>query len=806
MSEKPDLSTFKLNCDSFLNSDLPQNPTCESFTNPDFQKLLPDCNTFPTNKLNILMNTCDSFDSNKFRQPKLYPIVPYHKKWENYINARNNIFKVNSISSVYQKQKRSTIRLRKYYKNRKLSSKFILSSIIANPADRRFYASVKFLNFQELGLLDTGANISCIGSDLAKIDFSVFPQFFSLRTYVKTADGPHQKVTGLLNVEVVFKGQSKQLKILIVPSISQRLILGLNFWQSFNLAPNVFGDIIIAPSHGNNFGTLDNFSTVTINSDVLMDIHNESKDFDSCHEYPLGMTQRQQLATVIQLFPNFDKEGLGRTSLIKHTIDVGSCTPIKQRFYPVSPAVEKLMFQEIDRMLALGVIEPSNSPWSSPMRMVVKPNKIRLCLDARKVNQVTRKDAYPLPNIEGIFSRLPKANIITKLDLKDAYWQIALSEESKELTAFTVPGRPLYHFVVMPFGLCNAPSTMCRLMDQLIPSDLRHCVFGYLDDLIIVSEDFSTHLSILVRIAEAFRKANLTLNVAKSKFCVTEVNYLGYIIGHGGIKTDPDKVVSIQNWPTPKNLKQVRGFLGLAGWYRRFIANFSTIVHPITDVLSTKRKFCWTPEAQVSFEKIRNLLTTAPVLTNPNFDKKFYVHCDASDFGIGAVLVQTDEKGNERPIAFMSRKLNSAQRNYSVTERECLAAVEAIKKFRCYLELQDFEVITDHSSLVWLMKQPDLSGRLARWVFKLQAYKFSISHRKGKENVVPDALSRIPIGEISSIDLSSPEIDLNSPHFSDDDYVQLKAKINENMSKYPDIKMAVSSRKIIVGNYGYPTS
>lgn len=154
----------------------------------------------------------------------------------------------------------------------------------------------------------------------------------------------------------------------------------------------------------------------------------------------------------------------------------------------------------------------------------------------------------------------------------------------------------------------------------------------------------------------------------------------------------------------------------------------------------------------------------------------------------------------------MSRKLNSAQRNYSVTERECLAAVEAIKKFRCYLELQDFEVITDHSSLVWLMKQPDLSGRLARWVFKLQAYKFSISHRKGIENVVPDALSRIPIGEISSIDLSSPEIDLNSPHFSDDDYVQLKAKINENMSKYPDIKMAVSSRKIIVGNYGYPTS
>lgn len=240
-------------------------------------------------------------------------------------------------------------------------------------------------------------------------------------------------------------------------------------------------------------------------------------------------------------------------------------------------------------------------------------------------------------------------------------------------------------------------------MDSIIPPDLRHSVFGYLDDLIIVSEDFNSHLLVLVRIAEQFKKANLTLNISKSKFCVTEVNYLGYIIGNGGIKTDPEKVESIKNWPTPKNIKQVRGFLGLAGWYRRFVANFSSIVFPITEVLSTKRKFCWTPEAQNSFELIKTLLTSAPVLSNPDFSKKFYLQCDASDFGIGAVLVQFDDDGNEKPIAFMSKKLNSAQRNYSVTERECLAALEAIKKFRCYLELQEFEVITDHSSLVWLM-------------------------------------------------------------------------------------------------------
>lgn len=358
------------------------------------------------------------------------------------------------------------------------------------------------------------------------------------------------------------------------------------------------------------------------------------------------------------------------------------------------------MFKEIDRMLGLGVIEYSNSSWSSPIRLVIKPNKVRLCLDARKVNNVTKKDAYPLPSIEGIFSRLPKANIITKLDLKDAYWQIPLDDESKPLTAFTVPGKPLYQFTVMPFGLCNAPQTMCRLMDDLIPPDLKDRVFGYLDDLIIVSENFVDHLSVLVRISQQFRKANITLNIAKSKFCVKKVKYLGYIIGEGGIITDPEKVSAIREWPVPKNIKQVRGFLGLAGWYRRFIKNFSSLVFPISETLSTKKKFVWTTEAQAAFENIKEVLSSAPVLSNPNFEKKFYVHCDASDIGIGAVLVQLDENNEEKPIAFMSKKLNSAQRNYSVTERECLAAIEAIQKFRCYLELQEFEVITDHSSLV----------------------------------------------------------------------------------------------------------
>lgn len=185
--------------------------------------------------------------------------------------------------------------------------------------------------------------------------------------------------------------------------------------------------------------------------------------------YALSDIQKQQLEFIKTLFPSFENHGLGKSTLIKHRIDVGTARPVKQRFYPVSPAVEQLMYAEVDRMLSLGVKEESTSAWSSPMRLVIKPGKVSLCLDARKINEVTTKDAYPLPNIEGIFARLPKANIITKIDLKDAYWQIALEEESKAITAFIIPGRPLYQFTVLPFGLCSAPQTMCRLMDAIIP-------------------------------------------------------------------------------------------------------------------------------------------------------------------------------------------------------------------------------------------------------------------------------------------------------------------------------------------------
>lgn len=335
----------------------------------------------------------------------------------------------------------------------------------------------------------------------------------------------------------------------------------------------------------------------------------------------------------------------------------------------------------------MGVIEESNSPWCSPAVLVRKPGKVRLCIDSRTLNAVTKKVSYPLPHINGLISRLKDAFYISGIDLKDAFLQIRLSGSSKEKTAFVVPGKPLYHYKFMPFGLCNGPQTMSRLMDKVIPSRLRENVFIYLDDLLVCSSDFNTHIQLLSEVASCLKKAKLTINIAKSKFCQKQIRYLGYIVGNGCLKVDPEKVETIKTFPVPKTPKQLRRFVGMANWNRGFINNFSDISGPLTDCLKkTNKPFTLTEAAIISFEKLKLALSTTPVLAQPDFDKEFVIQCDASQVGVGGVLFQCDEQGKEHPFAYVSQKLNKAQNNYTVTELECLAAIVCVNRFRPYIE------------------------------------------------------------------------------------------------------------------------
>lgn len=649
-----------------------------------------------------------------------------------------------------------------YWKAAKLTKRALKNAAVHElntTVDERPFAHVNINNIELRGLLDSGATISCLGKNahqtLARL--KIMPKVF--HSSVQTAAGDGQSISGYADVTICYGGLEKNLRLFVIPTLSQELYLGVDFWKAFGLLPLRFVEEINSPP--------------------------EAKS----DKHALTLGQQKKLEDIIELFPSSAVEGLGMTPLLKHAIDTGDALPIKQRHYPISPAVQSLMYAELDRMLELGVIELSQSPWNSPISMVRKPNgKARLCLDARAVNLVTKKDAYPMPIIEGVLSRLKETYYISSVDLKDAFWQIELAEGSREKTAFSVPGRPHYQFRRMPFGLCNSAQSMCRLMDVVIPAHLREHVFVYIDDLLVVSADIESHFDRLRQVAESLRRANLTINVEKSHFLMTSIKYLGHIVGGGCIKADPDRVKAIIEYPIPKTVRQIRSFLGMAGWYQRYIANFSAIAAPITDLMKANQKFLWTPEAQSAFETLKNSLTSAPLLTHPDFTRPFIIQCDASITGVGSVLFQLDEEGHERPIAFMSKKLNAAQRNYTITELECLAAVLSIKRFRGYIEGMEFKVITDHASLKWLMGQRDLSGRLARWSLKLQCFNFTIEHRKGSANIVPDALSRVFVEEVASDD-EVLTIDLESPAFKDEEYAELCQTVENNQARLPDVRL-----------------
>lgn len=692
-------------------------------------------------------------------------VEKYESKKRNYELVKSRLF-CNEIEMPKAPVSNKIRKARERFRNRRELRKEVEASVLDSNQDIRPYGKVEIAGKTISGLLDSGSSVTVLGKGAEEFLKEASLEFTPFHGNILTADGNPQQIIGRIrNVRIKFREQEKEIDILIGPSLKQSLYLGWDFMKKFNLAKDLFNLEVSEIEE----------AVSTADSDQQMHV--------------LTPQQQEQLDDVKSLFPSYAKQGLGRTEWLTHNIDTGESPPIKQRHYPYSPAIQKKLEEAIDRMLTEGIIQESESGWNSPITPVIKPGKVRLCLDARKLNSVTKPFAYPLPNIGGLLSRLGETVYISSVDLKDAFYQIPLDEASKEKTAFTIPGRPLYQFNVMPFGLSNAAQRLCQLMDKVIPAQYRDRIFVYLDDLLIFSASFDEHLELLKIVARRLSEAGLTINLEKSKFCFKELRYLGYVVGNGTIQTDKQKVEAITKLEKPKTLKQVRSFLGMCSWYRRFIHDFSTIACPLTECLKVKgKKFLLTPEAIQAFEALKLRLTEAPVLINPDFDKEFIIACDASKTGVGGVLAQLDEEGNERAICFFSHKLNPAQRNYSITELECLAAVLCIKSFRPYVEGHKFRVITDHASLKWLMSQKDLTGRLARWSMKLSQFDFSIEHRKGSLNIVPDALSRSFSEAIEEI--STLPIDLSSKEFQSDGYLGLVELVREQKEDLPDLKVS----------------
>ncbi|KAK7922269.1 hypothetical protein WMY93_009171 [Mugilogobius chulae] len=458
----------------------------------------------------------------------------------------------------------------------------------------------------------------------------------------------------------------------------------------------------------------------------------------------LSADQAADLLGVFKDMPSLFTAEPGKTTLIEHVIRLKDKNPIRQRPYRVPQQLVAQLRQEIESMLELGVIEPSTSEWCSPVVIVFKKDgSLRICIDFRKLNSISEFDAYPMPRIDDLLDRIGSAAYITTLDLCKGYWQVPLEKSSRPYTAFRTPAG-LFQFTVMPFGLHGAPATFQRLMDKVLQG-CEDFSAAYLDDVVIFSRTWEEHVQHLRSVLEKIQVAGLTLNVAKCEWARRETRYLGYQLGRGEVRPQMDKVEAIQKCPCPRTKKEVRSFLGLAGWYRRFVPQFATIAAPLT-ALTTKDKknpVTWTDECEAAFNTLKTLLCSSPVLRSPDFSRRFLVQVDASEVGLGAVLTQ-GESDAQQPILYLSRKLLPRESRYSVVEKEGLAIKWALESLKYYLLGREFDLETDHRALTWINSMKDHNSRLTRWYLSLQPFKFVVRHRSGRSNLVADYLSRLP--------------------------------------------------------------
>lgn len=435
-----------------------------------------------------------------------------------------------------------------------------------------------------------------------------------------------------------------------------------------------------------------------------------------------------------------DYSSLGCCSVSRHEIRLETRIPIHCHPYRKSLTERKQLQDEIQKLLDAKIIRCSRSPYASPVILVPKKDgSVRMCVDYRRLNLQTIPEKWPLPRINDVLDGMVGSKWFTKLDLRSGYYQVAMSNNSIEKTAFVTPDGH-YEFLRMPFGLRNAPSHFSKIMYKALGS--LPFVKIYLDDITIHSETFEEHIQHVLETLKCLNEANLKLNGAKCSWFAQEISLLGHIINSNGIAMDPQKIETIQSMLPPQNVKQVQQFLGMVNYYRRFIKDFAKIAQPLANLIKKETPFNWTDLCHSAFEQLKKCLLTYPILRQPNFSREFLIYTDASGYALGAILSQKDAENNEYVCLYGSRLLKGAEIHYSITEKECLAVVWSIKQFRIYIHGKHFKVITDHNALVWLMSIKDPTAKLARWSIYLQSYDFEIIHRQGRVHSNVDTLSR----------------------------------------------------------------
>ena len=613
-------------------------------------------------------------------------------------------------------------------------------------------------------LIDSGAAFNCISSNLAtqlgikQLDKVKCP-------LIVLPTGNTVSPIGMTTLSMKFVRDIVEVKFLVINKLAQDCILGadgqiqlkvrLDWEQSlvrFNgepvpmnrslndaklqlgsMATEAFPDKFKEPN-----AELSEYSSI-VEDENYSDPIADKYAVNETASITIGKVNKQQenrVWSLINRFKNLFRPVTKSASKYEHKIVLTDDEVVKCQPYRVSNAQKDVMVKEVDKMLKDGTIRKSSSPYASPVILVPKPDGTwRFCVDYTRLNKKTKSDNYPIPNTHSRLAQLHGSTHFAKFDLYKGFWQIPLAEESKERTAFTTP-MGLFEFNVLPMGLKTSPATFQRMMDDVLGDLIDHGVLVYLDDILVYGTSFEELLELTELVFKRLEVNRLFMKASKCSIGVTEIDYLGFVVSDKGIQPEDNKVKIISYLRLPNNIRQVRRFLGITGYYRNFIQNFSTLAAPLNALLKKSTKFTWTHIEQTAFEALKQALTNDVVLKHPNLSKPFTISTDASNYGVGAVLVQSG-----RPVWFSSRSLNPLERKYDTREKEAIGIRFGLDKFKPYYYPNHVTVYNDHGNLRWLMEQKQ-TGRLARWQLDLQQYDFTIGYVKGNNNPVADCLSR----------------------------------------------------------------
>lgn len=677
----------------------------------------------------------------------------------------SNCYSKNSNSSNTANQNRPNAN---YYNNSNAKNVSCVTT-----SNNEYVKTIELNGTAVIAFVDLGSECTVLSENMAK---TIFTQYDECNQKLRGFGNGMSKAIGKVVGKIVIDGiLLTGCEILIVRDLIQpaNLIIGQNILNREDIIVvkgfNYF-KLMTIPEKRNNIddiqqmlGRGDSFDTEMTDVAVVT-IDDDENDFanimNGTINEDIDQNTRAQLITLFKEYRDCfacNMSELGMTSKMEIEIQLKDDKPVCYQPYRLSYAQREIVREHINEMLQFNIISPSTSPYSSPIVLVKKKNgENRICVDYRKLNNKTVKDHYPLPNMDDQIQRMAGKTYFTAVDLASGYYQIPVAETSRTKTAFVTPDGK-YQFNRMPFGLVNAPSAFQRMMNCLT-NELQNKIITYLDDIVIASSTIEQGIILLKEFMEKLREYGLTMKPSKCKFLQTKIEFLGHEISSEGMKAGKEKILCVEKFEIPTNVHEVRRFNGLANHFRKFVPKFAEIARPLTDLTRKHMAFVWGEDQNNAFNQLKSQLCSRNLLALYDPEMQHEVHTDASAVGIAGVLMQINNNGEKRPVAYFSRKTNSLEINYHSYELETLAVVESVERFRVYVLGKPFVVITDCASIKTSVTKKNLIPRVARWWLRLQEFDFEVKHRNGPQMVHVDALSRAPVLDSSEMEEASLDV------------------------------------------------